>query len=163
MIIPEEIKEIKKVVEEFFQKMTFPVEIDIKTPLKNIVFHKEEENFDTVLINLKSDEPQILIGEKGQTLIEIQNLLGRILNKELPKNVYIDLDINEYKKKKTEYLKSLAKDLADEVALTKKEKALYPMPAYERRIIHMELSTRPDVTTESQGEEPERGVVIKPR
>jgi len=56
----------------------------------------------------------------------------------------------------------LAKEIADEVALTKKEKILPPMPAYERRIIHLELAQRPDVTTQSIGQEPERRVVIKP-
>ena len=74
---------------------------------------------------------------------------------------YIDLDINNYKKKKMEYLKELAKSVADEVAITKKEKELPPMSAYERRIIHLELAARGDVTTESIGQEPERKVVIR--
>ena len=59
-------------------------------------------------------------------------------------------------------MKDLAKELADEVALTKKEKVLSPMPSYERRIIHLEISKREDVKTESIGEEPERRIVIKP-
>ncbi|PIR71473.1 MAG: hypothetical protein COU43_02475 [Candidatus Nealsonbacteria bacterium CG10_big_fil_rev_8_21_14_0_10_37_25] len=75
---------------------------------------------------------------------------------------FIDLDINGYKKKKLDYLKELARSLADEVALTKKEKNLPPMAAYERRIIHLELAGRSDVTTESIGEEPERRVVVRP-
>ena len=75
---------------------------------------------------------------------------------------YIDLDIQNYKKKKAEYLKELARSLADEVSLTKKEKNLDPMPAYERRIIHLELAERKDISTESIGEEPERKIVIRP-
>ncbi|MCD6402414.1 hypothetical protein J7L36_00985, partial [bacterium] len=75
---------------------------------------------------------------------------------------YINLDINKYKKKKTEYLKELANSVADQVALTKKEKVLPPMQAFERRIIHLELADRSDVTTESIGKEPERRVVVKP-
>ena len=74
---------------------------------------------------------------------------------------YIDLDINDYKKKKIEYLKETARAVADEVALTKKEKYLPSMPPYERRIIHMELASRSDVTTESIGQEPERKIVIR--
>ncbi|RLC39293.1 MAG: hypothetical protein DRH33_03225, partial [Candidatus Nealsonbacteria bacterium] len=73
------------------------------------------------------------------------------------------LDINQYKKNKIEYLNDLAKSTADEVALSKKEKILPPMPSYERRIIHLTLAEREDVQTESQGEEPERRVVIKPK
>jgi len=56
----------------------------------------------------------------------------------------------------------LARSLADEVAITKKEKILSSMPAYERRIIHLELAGRSDVTTESIGQEPERRIVIRP-
>jgi len=81
----------------------------------------------------------------------------------MQKDFYLDLDINEYKKKKIEYLKSLAKDLADEVVFTKEEKVLFPMPAYERRIIHTELSQRADIITESRGEGYDRHVIIKPK
>jgi len=143
---------IKKIVKEFFGKTTFDVEIEAK---------KTPEG--TILIDLKMDEPQILIGQDGETLAEIQHLLKMILYRKLGEQIFIDLDISDYKKKKIEYLKELAKSSADEVALTKKEKILFPMLAYERRIIHMELSDNPNVTTESIGEEPERKVVIKPR
>ena len=70
--------------------------------------------------------------------------------------------MNHYKEKKIKYLRELARSIANEVSLSKKEMALEPMPAYERRVIHMELAGRSDVTTESIGEEPERKVVIKP-
>ncbi len=66
------------------------------------------------------------------------------------------------KRKKYEYLRELAKSVADEVALTKKEKQLAPMPAHERRIIHLELVGRTDIISESIGQEPERKIVIKP-
>ena len=62
-----------------------------------------------------------------------------------------------------EYLKDMAKNLADQVSLTKEEKILPPMSAYERRIIHAELAQRTDVITESQGDGFDRHVVIKPK
>ena len=142
---------IKKTTREFFEKTTFDVEIE---------FLPQQELM--VPINLKTEEPKILIGEKGQTLVEIQHLLKAILKRKIPKDFYIDLDINGYKKKKIEYLKELAKSIADEVSLMKTEKTLPAMPAYERRIIHMELAERSDVVTESIGREPERKVIIKP-
>ena len=151
MLNQTEIKKIKETTEEFFKKMNFEVEIEILPP-----------NDLSLPINLKLKEPQVLIGEGGRTLIEIQHLLKAILKRKINENFYIDLDINNYKKKKIEYLKELAKNLANEVALTKKEKQLATMPAYERRIIHLELADRSDVTTESVGEEPERRVVIRP-
>jgi spoIIIJ-associated protein len=143
---------IKENVREFFQKTTFQVEIEF-LPQKD----------STLPISLKAEDPQILIGDQGQTLAEIQHLLRAILRKKIEEPFFIDIDINGYKKKKSEYLEELARSTADEVALTKKEKNLPPMAAYERRIIHLALASRSDVTTESLGQEPERRIIIKPR
>ncbi len=153
MLNQEDIKKIKETAEEFFEKMTIDV---LKLEVNS------SGDIDVVDLDIKLEEPQILIGEHGQTLFELQRLLKTVLNKKLQKIFYLNLDINEYKKKKIEYLKDLAKDLADEVALNKEEKVLFPMPAYERRIIHTELSQRTDIITESQGEGQDRHIVIKP-
>jgi len=152
MISHDNLEKIKKITEEFFQKTTFEVEV---------TFFPEKEG--TLPIGIKTEEPQILIGEGGQTLVEIQHLLKAILRRKIEETFYIDLDINDYKKKKNEYLKEMARSTADEVSLTKKEKSLAAMPAYERRIIHLELADRTDVITESVGEEPDRKIIIKPR
>ena len=122
----------------------------------------EEEKIKTIFIELKTKEPRILIGERGQTLLEIQQLLVAIIRKKIKEQFFLNLDINEYKKKKIEFLKELASNLADDVALNKKEKWLPTMTSYERRVIHMELSKRNDVATESIGHEPERKIIIKP-
>ena len=71
--------------------------------------------------------------------------------------------VGQLLEKKTEYLKEMAREAADDVSLTRKEKELPPMPPYERRIIHTEISQRTDVLSESAGQEPERRIVIKPR
>jgi len=152
MLTQETINKIKEITREFFQKTTLDVEID---------FSSEKEG--VLPIDIKSEEPQILIGEGGQTLIEIQHLLKLTLRKKIQEEFYIDLDVNNYKKKKIEYLKEVAKSNADDVAISKKEKELAPMPAYERRIIHLELQNRADVIGESVGEGPERRIVIKPK
>jgi len=151
MFSEEEIKIIKEATKEFFKKTTFDCQID---------FYAPEER--TLPINVRTDEPQILIGEGGQTLAEIQHLLKAIIKKKIEEQFYVNLDINSYKEKKTEHLKEMANSMADEVSLLKKEKTLAPMPAYERRIVHMELAKRNDVATESIGEDPDRRLVIKP-
>jgi spoIIIJ-associated protein len=151
MLGQSDIQKIKTITEEFFKKMTLEVEVEILSPKNS-----------TVSINLKLDEPRLLIGERGQTLAEAQHLLKAILKRKISEPFFIDLDVLGYKKKKAEYLRELARSLADEVAITKKEKQLASMPAYERRIIHLELAERPDVTTESVGQEPERSVIIRP-
>lgn len=156
MIEQNDILKIKEIIEEFFQKMTI-------SPLSVEVDKAIEGDRDIVNLDINLEEPQILIGEKGQTLFEIQHLLRSVLIKKIQKIFYLNLDINGYKKSKIEYLKKIAKELADEVFLTKIEKALSPMSAYERRVIHAELSQRIDVVTESQGEGLDRHIVIKPR
>jgi spoIIIJ-associated protein len=147
----QEIQKIKNIVNDFFEKMTISVEVEVRP---------QQEK--TIPIDVKTENPQILIGEGGQTLIEIQRLLKAIIKKITKEDIFVDLDINDYKKKKIEYLKELAKSAADEVVLSKKEKILASMPAYERRIVHLELAGRKDITTESLGEEPERKIIIRP-
>jgi len=120
----------------------------------------EEEVFS---VKIKTDEPQILIGQNGQTLFEIQGLLKTILRRKIAENFYFDLDINDYKKKKAEYLEETANSIADEVSLTKKEKILPPMTSYERRIVHIALSERQDVISQSVGEGFDRRVAIRPK
>lgn len=151
MLSQDNLKIVKETLEEFFEKTTFAIEVD---------FSVEDS---ILVIKLQTDEPQILIGERGQTLIEIQQILKAILRRKITEPFFIDLDINSYKSKKEEYLKEVAKTSADDVALTREEKILPPMSAYERRIVHMELAERTDVITESIGEEPERKIIIKPR
>lgn len=151
MLTKQDLTKIKEAIQEFFEKMTIPVEIKIK-------LLKEQ----TLPVNIETENPQILIGGKGQTLLEIQRLLKIILRRKIDKTFYLDLDINGYKEKKVEYLKQLACSVADDVALNKKEKILSSMPAYERRIIHLELADRENIVTESIGQEPERKVAVRP-
>lgn len=145
-----EMEQMKEGVKEFFQKMGFDIEVNLSS-----------QN-DTLAINLKSEEPQVLIGEGGRILADLQKILKAILSRILKRSFYIDLDINDYKKKKGQYLREMARKTADEVALNKKEKILPVMSSYERRIIHLELAERKDITTQSIGQEPERRIVIRP-
>lgn len=140
-------EDIKKIITDFFEKIDEDIKVD---------FFSEE---DSLSVNIRTKEPQALIGEKGQTLIEIEKLLKMIARKK--GNLFINLDINNYKKKKADYLEQLAKEAAIEVFLTGMEKKFPPMSAYERRIVHMALSEEKGVITESIEEGSERRVVIK--
>ena len=153
MLSQKDLEKIKKITEEFFKKMCFEVELEVKKPQDL-----------TIPIKIKTEEPRVLIGEGGQTLIDIQRLLKIILKRKIlaEEQFYIDLDINTYKEKKIAYLKEMARSIADEVSLSKKERVLAPMPAYERRIIHLEIRERGDVVSESVGQDFERSVVIRP-
>ena len=145
------LEEIKEEVIKFFDKTTFDLDVDIS--------FKENS---TICINVNSEEPQILIGERGQTLADIQRLLKMILKKKTNDHIYVDLDINDYKKRRMDNLKELARQTADEVVSSNEEKVLFAMSPYERRVVHLELAKRLDIATESIGSEPGRKIIIKP-
>lgn len=149
---------IKKETQIFFEKMGF--DNSVKTEEK-----ENEKGGESLLISVTVDvgEPQVLIGKGGETLISIQHLLAKLIKKKTGQEITIDLDINNYKKRKIDFLKEVAKTIADEVSLKKKEKELEPMSAYERRIIHLTIQERKDVLTESRGEGDQRRIVIRPK
>ena len=95
-----EIEKIKKITEEFFGKMT--------TAVSSIEASISAEKEGVVDMDIELEEPQILIGQGGQTLLEIQRLLRMVLSKNLQELFFLNLDINGYKKKKVEYLKHLS-------------------------------------------------------
>ncbi|MGB9598317.1 MAG: protein jag [Minisyncoccales bacterium] len=144
-------EKIKEIINEFFKKMGLSFKIES--------IEKKDSDF---FVNLKSEDKEILLGRDSENLNQIQKILNAIVKKKIDKKIFLDLDVMGYKKRKIEYLEELAKTLADEVILTKREKILPPMSAKERRIIHLILSERKDVKTESFGKEPERRVIIKP-
>lgn len=165
MLDKNKIEKIKEEAENFFKKMTLPV-IEIRVGVSNDrqeTSDNEEEKKEVVSLEIKIDDPQILIGQGGQTLFEIQRLLRMVLNKKLEEFFYLNLDINNYKGQKVEYLKNMVRRIADQVISEKEEKSLPPMSSYERRIIHSELSGRNDMVVESQGEGVERHIVIRPK
>lgn len=165
MINQNDLQKAKETAGEFLRKMTMAVfSVDARTfflPQNNQT--EEVGETDVVEISVKSDEPGPLIGRNGQTLFEIERILRMILNKKLGKFFYLSLDINNYKKEKIEYLKKMARNAAEEVVLIQREKTLPPMTAYERRIIHEELSQRQDISTQSRQDSTGRYVVITPR
>lgn len=156
------IVEIKKIIEELLQKMTI-ADFKVEIAAEKSTEVNEDKIGEIVNVNLNLKEPQFLIGRDGQTLLDLQKILRVVLNKKLQKSIYLKLDINDYQKQKIEYLKNLARSLANEVVLNKEEKSLPPMPAYERRIIHEELAKRQDVISKSQGNGTERYIIISPR
>ena len=146
-----DLKKIKEVAEGFLIKIAPEV-------LVNEVSFAEN----TIMIGIKVDDPQMFIGQNMETLLAIQHLLRVVLRKVVEGVYYVDLDINGYKKKRREYLKEMAISTANEVSLAKREVALSPMSAYERRIVHMELSERRDIVTESRGSGIDRRIIVKP-
>jgi spoIIIJ-associated protein len=121
---------------------------------------QEEEGI--LKIRLKGQELGMLIGRRGETLDALQYLTGLAVNKG-GEYKRIQLDIEDYRSSREETLQRLASRLAGKVARTGERVVLEPMNPYERRVMHAALQNNPQVTTISEGEEPNRRVTILPR
>lgn len=148
-------REVVKYIKEYLQKLLKDLGFTVNIEIKN----KDEIPTYTIY----SDNDALLIGKNGKNLKALSILTSQHLLNELGKNFKFTIDINSYKEKREKSLEYLAKKIAREVAATKVEAKLDSMNSYERRIIHNILANNPKVYTESEGEEPNRYVVIKPK
>lgn len=147
----EVVKDIKDYLVNLLKNMGYSVNIEIK--------NKEEVPKYVIF----SDNDALLIGKNGKNLKALTTIVNGYLNTELGRNYKFIIDVNEYKEKREHNLERLAKRIAREVATTGVEAKLDSMNSYERRIIHNILGNNKRVYTESEGEEPNRYVVIKPK
>ncbi|MBN1371615.1 MAG: protein jag [Anaerolineaceae bacterium] len=115
---------------------------------------------DTVVVNIEGDDLSILIGRRSETLNALQYITSLIVGKRLNHWVPVTIDVQGYRARRERQLRVLARRMADQAIHTGKRQTLEPMPAAERRVIHMELRDHPDVVTESTGEEPNRKITI---
>jgi spoIIIJ-associated protein len=118
-----------------------------------------------VLIEVTGKDLSILIGRKAETLNSLQYITSLILNQQIGSWMPLMIDIQGYRFRRERQLRQLARKLADQVVQTGRKQVLEPMPANERRMIHLELRYHPFVTTESIGEEPNRRttILLKPK
>ena len=147
----EVIKAIKEYLIKILRLMGYTVNIEVK--------NKEEIPKYIIF----SDDDALLIGKNGKNLKALTTIVSAYLNAELGKNYKFIIDVNEYKEKRERILERLAKKIAREVSQTKIAVKLDSMNSYERRIVHNILTNNKKVYTESEGEEPNRYVVIKPK
>jgi spoIIIJ-associated protein len=116
-----------------------------------------------ILVDVHGDDLSILIGRRAETLSALQYISGLIVSKELGRPVSLLVDIEGYRSRREGQIRQLARRMAEQAIKTGRRQVLEPMPANERRIIHMELRNHPEVRTESIGEEPRRKVTIIPK
>lgn len=112
---------------------------------------------------LIGDDLGLFIGRRGQTIDAVQHLAQRIVFPEGPSSQRIVIDADGYRERRAETLRADADDAADQASETGRPVELDPLPPYERRIVHEYLRDRRDVDTHSEGDEPERYLVITPR
>jgi len=114
-------------------------------------------------IKMFSDNNPILIGKNGQTLAALTTIVKQAVFNQIGTYPYINLDVENYKDKQISHLERLAKNIAREVKATKTPVTMESMNSYERRIVHNVLGNISGIKTESEGEEPNRCIVVKIR
>ncbi|MDH4268699.1 MAG: protein jag [Dehalococcoidia bacterium] len=114
-------------------------------------------------LNIEGDDLGILIGRRGQTVVALEYVTKLIVVQRLKAWLPLTIDVGGYKKHRRDSLQKLALYLAEQVKSRRRAVPMEPMPADERRIIHLALADHPDVTTQSIGERENRKVVILPR
>lgn len=112
-------------------------------------------------VEFTGEDVRFLIGRRGKTLNALQMLTNLAVNKKLEDRIRIIIDAEDYRKRREETLRGLARKTAERVCRTKGEVILEPMTPQERRIIHLELQDHDRVVTLSRGEEPYRKVVVR--
>lgn len=161
--VKEEVKKETKLVE--VQPQTIKaVEDFLKNTMKamdmEVEFKTEIDQDGALCVDMSGEHMGILIGKRGQTLDSLQYLANRVANKHQEGYVRVKLDTENYRVRREETLRHLAKNIAHKVKRNRRPVALEPMNPYERRIIHSALQSDPYVMTHSEGEEPFRKVVI---
>jgi len=148
-----ELKDIQDYVKEYLKKLTdlMGLEVTFESRIRN----------EQICVKMYSDNNSILIGKDGKTLSALMTIVKQMLSTQYKINPHLILDVENYKEKQEKRLERLAKQIAREVIKTKVEVKLDNMNSYERRIIHNILSDNDKVTTVSEGEEPNRHVIIK--
>jgi spoIIIJ-associated protein len=111
---------------------------------------------------LEGEDVGLFIGRHGQTIDAVQHLAQRIVFPEGPSAVRVVVDANGYRERRAETLRAEADDAADEALSAGRPVELDPLPPFERRIVHEYLRERGDVETHSEGNEPERYLVVSP-
>jgi len=161
---PEERSEIVGVAREALESLLVRMGVEasvvseVEPPLE-----QGTEASEVITINVTGDDLGILIGRRGQTLAALQHMVRLIVAHQIKARVPIVIDVEGYKQRRYSALQALAGRMAEQVKERQKQFALEPMPAYERRIIHLTLADDPDVITESTGMGEVRKVVIMPK
>ncbi len=142
---------IKKTLNEILKLMSIESNLEVR---------RRDNKID---IKIFSNNNSILIGKNGRNMKALQTIIRQIVKNYVPIKLMITIDVENYNDKRVRNLEYLAKNIAKEVANTKVETKLDNMNSFERRAIHNILSNNKYVYTISEGEEPNRHVIIKPR
>ena len=151
---------VSNIVREILEKMKVNAKVSASYQSDVDEMNGEEPY---IVVDIQGQDLSILIGKRSETLNALQYVTSLILNKELGRWQPIIIDVQGFRQRRERQLRQMARRMADQAVQSGRRQVLEPMPANERRFIHLELRDNPDVITESIGEEPNRKVTISRR
>ena len=158
--VTENISDTKKVA-AFFDTLINLSKNDDETSAKYEIHETVQDGQKVIMVNITGEDVAYLIGKYGDTLQALTYVANLIVNKDRDTYKRVFVDVGDYRKHREETLISMANRVASRVAKYKRPVSMEPMSAADRRIIHTALQSNSSVVTESQGEEPNRCVVVK--
>ena len=151
-------KEIK-VIKDITEKLLKLVDVDGDFE----ILETKDKDGESASIILNTKDTGVVIGYHGDTLESLQLILSLCVARRLERFVRISIDVGDYKKNRTEWLKTLALETKERVISEGKEMAIPELKSWERRIVHLLLEGDEEVVSESQGEGRDRVLVVKPK
>jgi spoIIIJ-associated protein len=148
----------EEVVQDLLQRMKVRAQVSA-----HYAEPEDDRSKSPVWVDLHGSDLSILIGPRAETLNALQYIAGLIASKEVGHSIPLIVDVEGFRARRIQQLRQLARRMADQAIKTGHRQVLEPMPASERRIVHIELRNNPQVSTESIGEEPRRKVTIIPK
>jgi spoIIIJ-associated protein len=142
---------LEELLEEIAENLQLDVDVEV------------EDAKEVLCGRLEGEDVGLFIGRHGQTIDAVQHLAQRIVFPEGPSSVRVVIDANGYRERRADALRAEADDAVEEALSSGKPVELDPLPPFERRIVHEHLRDRGDVETHSEGDEPERYLIISPR
>lgn len=147
----------KETVIKLLEQMKIPATVTSR-------YGEPDENREApVLVEVNGNDLGVLIGRRAEILNAMQYIVNLIVSKQVEHWVQVLVDVEGYRARRERQLRQMARRMADQAVKTGHRQLLEPMPASERRIVHLELREHPGVTTQSVGEEPARKVTIVPK
>ncbi len=139
------------------------IDAEVDARLAELISDQDRQDGPTLVLDIHGEELGGLIGRRGETLEDLQYLTRLLVAKELGHYINLIIDVEGYKAHREQMLQQLAQRMAERVTTSHKPASLEPMPANERRIIHLTLRDHPHVRTESVGSGENRKVTILPK
>lgn len=148
----------RSILEDLLHHLGYSAEVQVR-----LAEPATDEEMTPLVLDIQTAGADTLIGPRGETLAALQHILRLLVNRKMGQMVNLVVDVQGYKRRREQYLRRLAERMAGQAVRSGRTVYLEPMPPYERRIIHLALRDRPDVTTQSVGEGSRRRVTIIPR